>query len=76
MSVQELLNLVTPRSGQVDPTSCIQCASLRMQVRAATRSGKGAELMRTVEAMRTHKQYGHPEDDLRLSSDPPKAPPG
>ncbi len=72
MSVQELLNLVAPRSGQVGPASCVQCASLRKQVRRATRSGNRAEAMRTTEAMRAHKNYGHPEETRPLPSDLPK----
>lgn len=70
MSVQDLLNLLAPRTGQVDPASCVQCATLRKRVRAANRSGNPAKALETVEAMRLHKRYGHPEDARQLPSDP------
>ncbi|OEJ57882.1 hypothetical protein BGM19_07800 [Streptomyces agglomeratus] len=75
MSVQDLLNLIAPRSGEVDPASCLQCASLRKQVTAATKSGIPADAEKAVNAMRAHKQYGHPEDSRALFHDLPDSAP-
>lgn len=71
MSVQELLNLTAPRAGQVDPGACVQCAKLCKQIRKLTKARDADGVAATTEAMRLHKQYGHPEDLRRIASDLP-----
>ncbi|GAA4152775.1 hypothetical protein GCM10022285_65700 [Streptomyces tunisiensis] len=63
VSVQDLLNLLAPRTGQMDSASCVQRAKLRKRVRATKRPGSSAKALETVEAMWLHKRYGLAEDD-------------
>ncbi|GAA1908450.1 hypothetical protein GCM10009753_44620 [Streptantibioticus ferralitis] len=71
MSVQELLNLTTPRAGRVDPGACVQCAAIRKRIRKATKARDADGAMAALEAMRVHKRYGHPTDSRRIASDLP-----
>ncbi len=72
MSVQQLLNLALPRSGQVDSTACVQCAALRKQMRTAVKSNNADGVDIAHKAMRLHKDYGHPDDTRTLPFDLPK----
>lgn len=65
MSVQELLNLVISREGEVDKSSCVQCAKLNKRGVKAARSGSPRAARAATEAMRAHWAIGHP-DDCRL----------
>ncbi|MBB5938797.1 hypothetical protein [Streptomyces zagrosensis] len=68
MSVQNLLNLITPRGGQVDPKACMQCAQLRKKIVEAADRHDAAAADAAVQAMDAHMTYGHP-DDMRRPSD-------
>lgn len=67
MSVQGLLNLITPRGGEVDPDSCLQCKILRKRLSAVVRKRDKAGVKAVQEAMIAHKNYGHPEDVRPIS---------
>lgn len=75
VSVQDLLNLVAPRDGQIDPSACLQCADVRKKVRAAAMSGNPTAFREATGAMRIHKDYGHPDDPRRLINDLPQSAP-
>jgi hypothetical protein len=75
VSVQDLMNMVAPREGQVDPSTCLECASLRKKVRQAGKRRNAAEFREATGAMRIHKDYGHPDDPRRLVEDLPLSAP-
>lgn len=70
MSVEELLSLVAPRGGDVDPKDCLQCAKLVKRLREVSRKGDPQAAQRAANAMAVHKSYGHPEDTRPVGTDP------
>ncbi|MBB5934873.1 hypothetical protein FHS42_001923 [Streptomyces zagrosensis] len=62
MSERVRLNLVTPRGGQVDPRTCIQCAQLLKDLIQASGIGDHNAVSLVLIAMDVHMTRGHPED--------------